>query len=152
MANQKTIEIVNKKASFEFQFIQEYEAGVQLLGTEVKSIKTGNANLKDAYCMFISGELYLKSMYVGEYKFGNINNHEPRRDRKLLLRKPELKKLERKVNEKGLTIVPYKLYLSDRGFIKIQIVLGQGKKSYDKRHSIKEKDVKRDLQRMEKYS
>lgn len=151
MASNKKIEIVNKKSAFEYHFLMEFEAGIQLLGTEVKSIKTGDANLKDAYCVFVRGELFVKSMYIAEYKFGNINNHETRRDRKLLLRKPELKKIEKRVTEKGLTIVPYKLYLTDRGFIKLQINIAQGKKSYDKRHSIKDKDMKRELDRMEKY-
>jgi len=151
MAKQKKIEIVNKKAKFEYNFVQEFEAGIILAGTEVKSIKEGNANLSDAYCMFVDGELFLRSMYVGEYKFGNIHNHETRRERKLLLKKPELRKLERKFTEKGLAIVPYKLYISDRGFVKIQIALGQGKKSFDKRQSIKEKDLTRDMQRADKF-
>lgn len=151
MAKQKNIEIVNKKAKFEYNFVQEFEAGIMLAGTEVKSIKSGNANLSDAYCMFVNGELFLRSMYVGEYKFGNVNNHETRRERKLLLKKPELRKLERKFTEKGLAIVPYKLYISDRGYVKLQIALGQGKKSFDKRQSIKEKDMKRDMQRADRY-
>jgi len=146
----RTIEIVNKKAKFEYQFLQTYEAGISLVGTEVKSIKAGNANLSDAYCLFHHNELILKSMFIAEYKFGNIQNHESRRDRKLLLRKTELKKLDRKVHEKGLTIVPYKLYISERGFIKLEIALAHGKKAFDKRHSIKEKDMKRDLERMKK--
>ena len=147
MAKTKTKEIVNKKAKFEYQFLLEFEAGVMLVGTEVKSLRAGNANLKDAYCHFKDGALILKSMYIGEYTHGNINNHETRRDRKLLLKKPELKKLDRGVKEKGQTIVPYKAYFSERGFVKIHIVLAQGKKSYDKRSSIKDKDLKRDADR-----
>jgi len=131
-------EIVNRKAKFEYHFLQEFDAGIMLLGTEVKSLRSGNGNLSDAYCLFKEGELYIKSMYIGEYDHGNINNHETRRDRKLLLKKTELKKLERRVKEKGLTIVPYKIYFSDRGLVKIRVILGQGKKSYDKRDSIKE--------------
>ena len=147
MAKSKTKEIINKKAKFEYQFLQEFEAGIMLVGTEVKSLRAGNGNLKDAYCHFKDGALLLKSMYIGEYTHGNINNHETRRDRKLLLKKPELRKLNRGVKEKGHTIVPYKVYFSERGFVKVQIVLAQGKKSYDKRSSIKDKDLKRDADR-----
>lgn len=143
-------EIVNRKAKFEYQFLQEFEAGIILLGTEVKSIKAGNANLSDAYCYFVEDELYIKSMYVAEYEMGNIHNHETRRDRKLLLKRTELKKLLRRVKEKGQTIVPYRIYMSDRKLIKLEIVLATGKKAYDKRASIKEKDVKRDMDRIKK--
>ncbi len=145
-------EIVNRKAKFEYHFLQKYEAGITLVGTEVKSIKAGNANLKDAYCIFKNGELYIKSLYIAEYRHGNRNNHETRRDRKLLLRRGELKKLERRVNEKGLTLVPYKIYLSKRGLIKVEISLAQGKKSYDKRAAIREKDQKRELDRLRKLT
>lgn len=121
------------------------------MGTEVKSIKGGDANLNDAYCLFDKqGNLTIKSMYIGEYKYGNVNNHETRRDRRLLLRKTELRKLERRVSEKGYTIVPYRVYLSERGFIKIELWLAQGKKAYDKRDSIKDKDLKRDMDRAKK--
>lgn len=143
-------EIVNRKAKFEYQFIRTYEAGVVLKGTEVKSIKAGEANLNDAYCLFINGELFIKSMYIAEYDHGNINNHETRADRKLLLRKAELKKIEAKAKEKGFAIVPYKIYLSERNQIKIEIATAQGKKSYDKSQSIKERDAKRDLDRVKK--
>ena len=145
-------EVSNRKAKFEYQFLQEYETGVMLLGTEVKSIKAGDANLSDAYCMFVNDELYLKSMYVAEYDMGPINNHETRRDRKLLLRKPELKKLQRRVKEKGQTIVPYELYIIERNIIKIQIVLATGKKEFDKQASIKDKDAKRDMDRVKKMN
>ena len=147
MAKTKVKEIVNKKAKYEYSFIQEFEAGVMLVGTEVKSLRAANANLKDAYCHFKNGALLIKSLYIGEYSHGNVNNHETRRDRKLLLRKTELKKLDKGVKEKGLTIIPYKLYFSERGFVKIQIALAQGKKTYDKRSSIKDKDLKRDADR-----
>lgn len=152
MADPKRLNIVNKKAKFEYEFLQKYEAGISLVGTEVKSVKAGNVNLNEAYCLFVNGELYLKAMYIAEYELGNINNHETKRDRKLLLRKPELRKLERRVNEKGLSIVPYKVYLTERGFIKIEIFLAQGKKSYDKRNSIKERDTKRELDRIKKLN
>jgi len=142
--------IINRKAKFEYSFISEVEAGVMLKGTEVKALRSGNGNLNDAYCLFVKGELFIKSMYIGEYEYGNINNHETRRDRKLLLKKPELKKLERRVTEKGFTLVPYKIYFSERGMVKILIALAQGKKSYDKRQSIKERENKRDLDRIKK--
>lgn len=150
MAKTSKKEIINRKAKYEFQFLLELEAGVMLQGTEVKSIKKGEANLSDAYCLFIGNELYIKSMFIAEYDHGNINNHETRRDRKLLLKKSELKKLQKKVKEKGFSIIPYRVYFSERGLIKIEIVLGQGKKAYDKRDSIKEKDNKRDLDRIKK--
>ncbi len=140
-------EIVNRKAKFEYHFIQELEAGIMLTGTEVKSLRQGNANLSDAYCMFSDGELYVHSLFIAEYDHGNIYNHETRRTRKLLLKRSELKKLEKRVKEKGYTIVPYRIFFSDRGIVKLDIVLGQGKKSFDKRDSIKEKDLKRDMDR-----
>lgn len=150
MKKQKSIHIVNRKAKFEYTHIQSFEAGISLLGTEVKSIKAGEANINDAYCFFQNGELFVKAMFVAEYSLGTINNHEPKRDRKLLLRKPELRKLHRRVTEKGLSIVPYKLYISERGLIKLEVFLGEGKKSYDKRHSIKERESKRSLDRIMK--
>ena len=148
----KKLNIVNKKAKFEYQFLQTLEAGISLLGTEVKSVKAGNVSMSDAYCLFKNGELYVKSLYIAEYEMGNINNHETRRDRKLLLKKPELRKLERRVQEKGFVIVPYKMYMSERGLIKLEIVLAQGKKSYDKRHTIKDRESKRDLDRIKKLN
>ncbi len=145
-----TKEIINRKAEYDYQFIDTYEAGIMLQGTEIKSIRSGNVNLRDAYCTFKDGELYVRSLFIAEYSHGNLFNHETRRTRKLLLHKRELKKLEKRVKEKGFTIVPYRMYLTDRGFAKLEIALAQGKKSYDKRHTIKEKDVKRDLARMKK--
>ncbi len=146
----KKIEIVNRKASFEYSFLDEYEAGVMLTGTEVKSLRESNANLKEAYCAFKGDELFIRNMYIAEYKFGTIHNHETKRMRKLLLKKVELKKLQRKVKEKGLTIVPYKIFINERGFAKITIMLAQGKKTFDKRATIKERDNKRDLDRIKK--
>lgn len=142
--------IVNRKAKYEYALVDEFEAGIVLKGTEVKALRAGNANLSDAYCVFDGGILVIKSMFIAEYDHGNINNHETRADRKLLLRKTELKKIKRKLDEKGLTLVPYKIYFSERGFVKINLWLAQGKKSYDKRNSIKEKDVKRELDRQMK--
>lgn len=141
------IEIINRKAKFQYIFEQTLEAGIQLTGTEVKSIRAGEVNLNDAYCHFDRGELYVRSMYIAEYKYGNVQNHETRRTRKLLLKKTELKKLERNLKEKGYTIVPYRLYVNERGLAKVEIALAKGKKSFDKRESIKAKDQKRDLER-----
>jgi SsrA-binding protein len=150
MAGKKNIEIVNKQAKFEYHFLQSFEAGIVLTGTEVKSIRLGNANLKDAYCSFNDSELLIRNMFISEYKFGNIFNHESRRDRKLLLRRSELNKLDKKVKEKGLTIIPYRIFISERGHIKIEIALAQGKKAFDKRTTIKEKDLQRDMERHRK--
>ncbi len=141
-----SLEIVNRKATHLYFFEQTFEAGIVLTGTEVKSIKSGKANLSDAYCAFDHGELWIRNMHISEYESG-LTVHDPKRPRKLLLGKAELKKLERKVNEKGNTIIPYKVYLSERGMIKIEIALATGKKSFDKRESIKERDQKRELDR-----
>jgi SsrA-binding protein len=146
----KNVEIVNRRAEFEFQFLDKFEAGLVLQGTEIKSIRRGNVNLRDAYCFFKKGELFVKSLFIAEYEFGTYSNHEPRRTRKLLLRHAELRKLEKRVKERGFTIVPYRLFLNDRGFAKLEIALAQGKKVHDKRESIKAKDQKRDLERVKK--
>jgi len=144
--------IVNRKAKYEYTLVDEFEAGIMLKGTEVKAMRSGNANLSDAYCIFDNGNLIIKSMFIAEYDHGNVNNHATRADRRLLLRKSELKKIKRKLDEKGLTLVPYKIYFTERGFVKLNIWLAQGKKSFDKRNSIKEKDVKRELDReMKKF-
>ena len=144
--------IVNRKAKYEYTLVDEFEAGIMLKGTEVKAMRSGNANLSDAYCIFDNGNLIIKSMFIAEYDHGNVNNHETRADRRLLLRKSELNKIKRKLDEKGLTLVPYKIYFTERGFVKLNIWLAQGKKSFDKRNSIKEKDVKRELDReMKKF-
>ena len=141
------MEVIKRKAKFEYHFLQQYEAGLALVGTEVKSLRTGDANLSDAWCNFEHGELYIKSLYIAPYKYGSASQHETRRDRKLLLNKSELKKLQRRVKEKGQTIVPYRIYFSESGFAKCEIVLAQGKKSYDKRDVIKKRDNERDLDR-----
>ena len=143
-------EIVNRKARYEYHLSDQFEAGVVLVGTEVKSLRAGNANLNDAYCMVHNGNLIIKSMYIAEYEYGNMNNHETRRDRRLLLKKSELKKIEKKITEKGMTLVPYKIYFTERGFVKIEIWLAAGKKSYDKRQTIKDRDNKRQLDRIKK--
>jgi len=146
----QNVEIFNKKASYEYYFVQEFDAGMMLTGTEIKSIRAGNANLSDAWCLLEMGELWVKSMFIAEYSHGTDNNHETRRSRKLLLRKPELRKLEKKSKEKGYTLIPIKLFINDRGFAKLRVALATGKKSYDKREVIKERENKRDLDRVKK--
>ena len=147
MVKKKNIEYVNRKAKHEYHFLELVEAGIQLTGTEIKAIRGGLVNLKDSYCAFQDGELWARSIYIGEYKQGNVNNHEERRARKLLLKKQELNKWLKKTKEKGFTIVPYRLYLNERGIAKLEIVLVQGKKNYDKRDTIKARDNKRQLDR-----
>jgi SsrA-binding protein len=146
----KPKEIINRRAAHEYQFLSRFEAGIVLQGSETKSVRSGHVSLSDAYCLFSKGELYIKNLYIKEYDCAIYTNHESRRDRKLLLHRTELRKLERRVKEKGLTIVPYKVYFSSRNLIKVEIVLGQGKKAFDKRESIKEKDSKRDMERLSK--
>ena len=124
----KTIEILNRKASHLYFLVQSYEAGIQLTGTEVKSVRSGKANLSDSYCNFDNGQLYAHHIHISEYEQGSIQNHDPKRPRKLLLNRSELKKLERKISEKGMTIVPIKMYFSERGMIKLEISLATGKK------------------------
>lgn len=152
MANKhQNISIRNKKAFFEYEILETFVAGIQLVGTEIKSIRSGKASLVDSFCQFHMGELYVKNMHISEYDFGNINNHIAKRDRKLLLQKRELDKLAKKMKESGLTIVPLKLFIIERGFAKLEIAIAKGKKVYDKRESIKEKDSKRDMDRAMKH-
>ncbi len=141
------IVIKNKKASHNYVFIDKYIAGIQLSGTEIKSLRAGKANLVDAYCHFHEGELYVKGMNISEYYWGNINNHEPGRERKLLLNRRELYKLSKKIKESGLTIVVTKVFINDRGLAKAEIALARGKKEYDHRESLKKKDAKREIDR-----
>ena len=148
MAHQTSdIRIKNRKVTFEFELIEKYVAGIKLLGTEIKSIRGGKVNLTESYCQFFGGELYAKNMHISEYDFGSCNNHEARRDRKLLLNRKELVKLEKKVKESGLTIVCVKLFINDRGLAKLEIALARGKKTYDKRETLKMKDSQRDMDR-----
>jgi SsrA-binding protein len=147
MEEKHVVDIKNKKASFEYFLIDEYVAGLVLTGTEIKSIRDGKANLTDAYCVFIGNELFVRQMHVSEYRFGSYMNHPAKRDRKLLLTRRELRKLQARTKEKGYTIVPVLLYVDDRGYAKLKIALARGKKFFDKRETIKEKDTKRDMQR-----
>ncbi|MFT7588227.1 MAG: SsrA-binding protein [Limisphaerales bacterium] len=139
--------ILNKRAKFEYELIDTYTAGLVLLGSEIKAIRENRASLIDAYCIFEGKEIWVKNMHIAEYKWANQFNHETRRQRKLLLQKGEIKKLHSKVKERGFTIVPLKLYISERGFAKLDIALAKGKKTHDKRQSIKERDIGREMDR-----
>lgn len=141
------LHIKNKKAYFEYHILEKYTAGIKLLGTEIKSIREGKANINDAFCTFIDNQLYIRNMHIAEYSHGSFYNHESKRDRILLLNKKELKKLREKGEEKGFTIIPLHLFISDRGFAKLEIGLGQGKKVYDKRDTLKERDSKIEMNR-----
>lgn len=141
------INIRNKRASFDYEFIEEYNAGIVLTGTEIKSIRAGKASLVDSYCYFHRGELWVKGMNIAEYKLGTYYNHQEKRERKLLLTQKELVKLEKKVKESGLTIVPIRVFLNEKGYAKVRIALAKGKKEYDKRESLKAKDAKKEMDR-----
>jgi SsrA-binding protein len=149
---QKKVEIRNKRAAFEYNLLESYVAGIMLKGTEIKSIREGAGSISEAFCFMKNGELYVKNMNIPEYSHGNLMNHDILRLRKLLLNKRELKKIDTKTREKGVAVVPIRLFLSDRGFAKLEIALARGKKSFDKRESIKQKDDKREMDRvMKKY-
>lgn len=145
---EKSVNIRNKKASFEFEFIDTYVAGLMLKGTEIKSIRESKVSLTEAFCMFLDGELYIRQMHISPYSMAASYNHEAVRDRKLLLNKKELEKLQTKSTEKGLAIIPVRIFINDRGKAKLEIALARGKKIHDKRQDLKEKDAKRELQRM----
>ena len=145
------IDIRNRRAGFDYEFLENYTAGVVLAGTEIKSIRAGKASLADTYCYFNRGELYVRNMHVAEYFWASFNRKDPKRDRKLLLNRKELNKLERAVKEKGLTIVPTRLFISENGYAKLNIALAKGKREYDKRESIKDKDRRRAEQRGDDY-
>lgn len=144
----KDVNVKNKRAGFEYELLDQYIAGIQLRGTEIKSIREGKINLQDGYCYFSNGEAFVKGVNISAYEQGTHYNHVPIRDRKLLLKKAELKKLEARVEEKGLTLIPTRLFINDRGFAKLEIALGRGKKLHDKRNSIKDRDMKRELGRI----
>jgi SsrA-binding protein len=151
MRYKSDILIKNKRATFDYEIIERYVAGLQLFGTEIKSIREGKAGLTDTYCTFIQEELWVKNMHIATYFFGTYNNHDVRRDRKLLLNRKELKKLMRATKESGLTIVPTKLFINEKGMAKLEIGLARGKKNYDKRQSLKEKDAKMEIVRERNY-
>lgn len=144
------VRIANKKAGFLYQILKKYSGGLSLRGTEVKSVRTSKVSINEAFCYFREEELYIKNMNIGEYDYGTYQNHQPTRERKILLKKAELNALSTKVKERGLTIIPLEIWINERGFIKLDIALAQGKKVFDKRNSIKEKDNKRSLDRMKK--
>jgi SsrA-binding protein len=146
--NLSNIVIKNKKASFDYEFIDTYTAGIVLTGTEIKSIRLGKASLVDTYCIFDKGELWVKNMNITPYFYGTYNNHPARHDRKLLLNKKELRKLQRGSLETGNTIIPVRMFINEKGLCKVFIALAKGKKEYDKRQTLREKDDKREMDRM----
>jgi len=144
------IVIKNKKASHDYEFLEKFVAGIKLCGTEIKSLRLGKATIADSYCLFSGGELYIRGMHIAEYWWGNLNNHDPMRERKLLLKNRELRKLERKVKESGLTIIAIKVFINERGLAKAEIAIAKGKKEYDKRETLKRRDADRELDRARK--
>ncbi len=142
------VNIKNRRATFDYELLDTYTAGIVLTGTEIKSIRQGKASLVDTFCYFANGELWVKNMHIAEYFYGSYNNHAARRDRKLLLTKKELDKLLRTSRDPGFTIVPVRLFINDKGLAKLVVALAKGKKQYDKRQSLREKDDKRDMARM----
>lgn len=147
MIKSTPINIKNKRASFDYEFVDTYTAGIVLTGTEIKSIRMGKASLVDTFCYFIRGELWVKNMHIAEYFYGSYNNHTARRDRKLLLSRKELRKLERDSQAPGFTIVPTRLFINEKGLAKLVIALAKGKKQFDKRETLKEKDARREMDR-----
>jgi SsrA-binding protein len=144
------IEIRNKRATFDYEILDALTAGIVLTGTEIKSLRAGKANLTDSYCIVEKDEVFVKNMHISEYEKGGHYNHEPKRDRKLLLNRKEINKWHTKLKEKGLTMVPLKLFINPKGLAKLDIGLARGKKTYDKRESLKEKDAKRQIERVKK--
>ena len=139
----------NRKAEFEYFLSTKFTAGMVLVGTEIKAIRTGKVNLTDSYCLFIGEEFWVRGLHISEYKAGSYNNHEPKRDRKLLLTKRELRKIRSKLNEKGTTVIPTLLYIAESGYAKLEIAIARGKKMYDKRETLKEKEARRSLSQRE---
>lgn len=150
MHKNSNIRIENRKARFEYIILDRYTAGIQLFGTEIKSIREGKASLVDSWCQVEHGEMYVKQMHIAEYRFGSYANHEAKRDRKLLLQRKEIRKLERATQDTGKTIVPLLLYINDKGLAKMEIALCQGKHTYDKRQSLREADDKREMAQLAK--
>jgi len=148
MIKQTPVNIKNKRALFDYELVETFVAGMVLTGTEIKSIRLGKASLVDTYCLFEGGELWVRNMHIAEYFYGTYNNHDARRDRKLLLNKKELQKLTRLTKETGFTIIPTRLFINEKGLAKLVIAVAKGKKQYDKRQSLKEKEDKRAMDRM----
>ena len=151
MNKKSDIRILNKKAKFEYIILDRYTAGIQLFGTEIKSIREGKASLVDSYCAVEHGEMYVKQMHIAEYRFGSYANHESKRDRKLLLQRREIRKLEKATKDTGKTIVPLVLFINEKGLAKMEIALCQGKHTYDKRQALREADDKRQMAEMTKW-
>lgn len=145
---QNKISIKNKKAYFDYEILDEYVAGIQLLGTEVKSVRESKASIKEAYCYFDEGEIFIKGMSISEYSHGGYINHSTYRLRKLLLNRREISKIEKKLKDKGISLLPLLLFINEKGIIKLKIGLGKGKKLFDKRESLKKQDVKKDIARI----
>jgi SsrA-binding protein len=152
MADYKNVNIRNKRATFDYEIIEEYVAGIVLVGTEIKSLRLGKASLVDSYCYFEQNELWIRNVNIAEYTWGTCNNHVPKRDRKLLLNRKELNKLQRSLQDRGLTVVGLRLFLNDRGLAKVAIGLARGRKSFDKREYIKENDAKREMDKAMKVN
>jgi len=152
MKIEKSVTILNRRARFEYELLEEIEAGMVLTGTEIKSLRSSKASITDAFCQFIDGELYIINMMIDEYKLGTFYNHKTKRERKLLLHKTELKKFEKKLKDVGNTIIPLKMYINAKGKAKILIAVGRGKKLFDKRESIKDRENKRNIDRILKKS
>lgn len=145
MSDYRNISIRNKRATYDFEILDTYIAGIVLTGTEIKSLRLGKASLTDCYCYFNNSELFVRGMNISEYHWGTYNNHMPKRDRKLLLNRKELLKLQRSLQDKGLSVVGLKLFINERGLAKLQIGLGKGRKSFDKREYIKERDARKEI-------
>ena len=152
MADYKNVNIRNKRATFDYEIIEEYVAGIVLVGTEIKSLRLGKASLVDSYCYFEQNELWIRNVNIAEYTWGTCNNHVPKRDRKLLFNRKELNKLQRSLQDRGLTVVGLRLFLNDRGLAKVAIGLARGRKSFDKREYIKENDAKREMDKAMKVN
>lgn len=152
MADYKNINIRNKRATFDYEILEEYVAGVVLVGTEIKSLRLGKASLVDSYCYFERGELWIRNVNIAEYTWGTCNNHVPKRDRKLLLNRKELNKLQRSLQDRGLTVVGLRIFINDRGLAKVVVGLARGRKSFDKREYIKENDAKREMDKAMKVN
>ena len=150
MRKKSNIQIENKRARFEYIILDRYTAGIQLFGTEIKSIREGKASLVDSYCAVEHGEMYIKQMHIAEYRFGSYANHDAKRDRKLLLQRKEIRKLEKATKDTGKTIIPLVLFINEKGLAKVEIALCQGKHTYDKRQSLREADDKREMDKLKK--
>ena len=152
MRQKSNINIKNRRAYFDYEIILKFVAGIQLFGTEIKSVRDNKASLSDTYCIFLNHELWVKQMHISEYQFGSYNNHVAKRDRKLLLQRREIRKIERATKETGKTIIPLELFINEKGLAKMEIAVCQGKHTYDKRQSLREADDKRQIAQIKKFA